>query len=130
MGLSFLRLFAAFRAIEAELVAVRESHAQLASQKLLLEDRLNAAQEERERIWLLTQEALRGERMAYQSHVNLSWQKMGGGTPYPDAPHLPPAAVPQPDSHEPVGRQARVLPSEIVARETRKFMQAYIREQD
>jgi hypothetical protein len=118
----FLRLFPPFRWLEAEARALREDHARITAENLRLQDRLDAAREDRDRLWETMQESLRGERTAYQMHVNQSWQRQGGGVPYPDAPHLPVASIPKQGS-EPVGRQGRILPSEAVARRTAEYIE-------
>lgn len=113
----FLRLFPAFRAIEQERAELRDTVQQLAQEKLRLEDRLDGVVQDRQRLWDLVQETLRGERTAYQMHINMSLQRQGAGVPYPDAPHLPPNSVPK-DGTEPIGRRGRILPSEAVHRAT------------
>jgi hypothetical protein len=118
----FLRLFPAFRWLEAEAKALREDHARITAENLRLQDRLDAAREDRTQLWTTMQESLRGERAAYQMHVNQSWQRAGAGIPYPDAPHLPQSAVPKQQGSEPVGRQGRMLPSEAVAMRTAEFI--------
>jgi hypothetical protein len=123
----FLLLFPAFRALEQEAKALREDHARLTTDVLLLQDRLDAARDERCKLWEMTQECLRGERSAYQMHVNQSWQRQGAGVPYPDAPHLPPSAVPkQVSAGEAAGRKGRMLPSEAVARRTEEFLTSLV----
>jgi hypothetical protein len=119
----FLGWFPAYRALLAEIEALRNEHARLTTENLRLNDRLDALHEDRTRLWELTQECLRGERTAYQMHVNQSWQRIGGGVPYPEAPHLPPQAVPKPGPSESVGRSGRILPSEAVAQQTNEFIQ-------
>jgi hypothetical protein len=120
---SFLRLFPAFRALEAEAKALREDHARLTTENLVLNDRLDAAGADRNKLWETMLDCQRGERAAYQMHVNQSWQKMGAGTPYPDAPHMQASAVPKEQSREPIGRRGRMLPSEIVEQQRSEFIQ-------
>jgi hypothetical protein len=126
MGLDFLRTFPQYRALEREVKTLREEHVRLTTERMMLQDRLDAAQEDRNRLWNLTQKCLEGERLAYQSHINVQWQKQGGGVPYPEAPHLPPAAVPQPSPNEPLGRRGRILPSEAVARASNAFVKDFV----
>ena len=122
----FLGLFRAYHEMAAtlassldELDKVSESRAELVTQALILQDRLDATLADRDKLWSTVQEALRGERSAYQAHINMAWQKQNGGIPYPDAPHLPDGAVPPPQAHDPIPR--RELPSESVARRTNQF---------
>lgn len=112
-----LRWFPRFRAIETERDQLRESVVSLQNEKIRLEDRLVAAQQDRDRLWESFQQSLQGERTAYQLHVNASFQRMGGGVPYPDAPHIPEHLVPTP-STEPMGRRGRVLMSEVLRQMT------------
>ena len=125
----FLRLFPSVRELESDAASLREANQDLQQEKLRLQDRLEAAIADRNRLWDMTQECLRGERSAYQMHVNQSWQRQGAGIPYPDAPHLPPHSVPREQSLEPVGRQGRLLPSEAIARRTSDFINALVQEQ-
>ena len=124
----FERLFPSVRALESELAQVREALREMTQEKLLLQDRLQGARVEREKLWDMVHEALHRERTAYQMHINQSWQRMGAGIPYPEAPHIPPQAVPKPPGSEPVGRQGRILPSEAVAQRTAEFLQSFIKE--
>lgn len=90
-------------------------------QSLRLQDRLDAALEDRNRLWSLLSDAIQGERTAYQAHINQAWQKQGGGVPYPDAPHLPETATPKPQEGGQVGRPARILSSADVDHETDSY---------
>lgn len=123
----FLRLFAQYRALEDELETLRAQHARVSQDNILLQDRLDAAREDRERLWTVTQQCLEGERIAYQAHINQAWQRHGGGIPYPDAPHLPASAVPKEQSTEPIGRRGRVLASEAVQQKTSEFIESLAR---
>jgi hypothetical protein len=116
-----LRLFSYVRELEANVVRVREANQEQFQEKLRLQDRLDAAIADRKALWDMTQECLRGERVAYQMHVNQSWQRQGGGVPYPDAPHLPANTNREPRT-EPAGRKGRMLPSEAVAQSTSQFI--------
>lgn len=123
----FLRLFAQYRALEDELETLRAQHARVSQDNILLQDRLDAAREDRDRLWTITQQCLEGERTAYQAHINQAWQRHGGGIPYPDAPHLPASAVPKEQSTEPIGRRGRVLASEAVQQKTSEFIESLAR---
>jgi hypothetical protein len=109
--------------LEAENARLIEAVSELTQEKLRLQDRLDAALADRQRLWDLTSQSIDEMKLAYQSHINVQWQKQGGGTPYPDAPHLPAHMVPKEQSHEPVGRRGRMLPSEAVQRASREFIQ-------
>jgi hypothetical protein len=98
---------------QQELERLRETVESLTRDKLVLEERLLASQDERTRLWSLFDKAIEGERAAYQMHVNLSMQRQGAGIPYPEAFHIPPASIPN-SPGEAIGRKGRVLPSEMV----------------
>lgn len=127
MILWFLRLFPQFRALEsdrdARLAEVRESAQELQQQVLLLQDRLDAAQSDRGRMWDLMEKSIEEMKIAYQMHVNVQWQKQGQGKPYPDAPGLPEHAVPKQNVDPVVPRS--MLPSEAARLATKQFMEAY-----
>lgn len=101
------------RTVAAERDQLRETVATLQAQNLRLEDRLVAAQQDRDRLWESFQQSLAGERAAYQLHINMSMQRQGAGVPYPDSPHIPEHLAPTPPT-EPVGRRGRILMSEAV----------------
>lgn len=121
----FLRLFARFHALEAQLEDLRRSHQDLMTEKLLLQDRLDGALADKEHLWSLTQEALNAERSAMRMQVNHAVQKAGGGIPFPDAHSLPPAQV-RVQEPGPVGRRGRMLPSETAAQTNRTFLNEYL----
>lgn len=89
---------------------------------LRLQDRLEMIEEERQRSWRIAEKALEGERISYQSQINRDWQTKGFGTPYPDAPHIPPTAEPQEPTHQQYGRP-RMFPGDIVRKRTEQFVQ-------
>lgn len=139
----FLRLFRQFRELEslavmqsesaeecarnqADIESLREANQQLSTEKLLLEDRLESAIADKDRLWETMQESLRGERYAYQTMVNHATQKTGAGTPYPDAHSLPASEIRKPQAPGPIGRSARVLPSEMAQRQKREFVRNYV----
>jgi hypothetical protein len=125
----FLRLFPAYRVLEALLAESEAAHARevaglqstlsdLAAEKTRLEDLLEAAQADRQKLWDSMQSALEGERTAYQSQINVAWQQRGAAAPYPDAPHLEKSALAPKNDTIP----RRLRPSEAVARQTAKFI--------
>ena len=125
----FLRIFPAYRVLEALLAESEAAHARevaglqstlsdLAAEKTRLEDLLEAAHADRQKLWDSMQSALEGERTAYQSQINVAWQQRGAAAPYPDAPHLEKSALAPKNDTIP----RRLRPSEAVARETAKFI--------
>lgn len=151
MILWFLRLFTQFREIETlclmqargaeqervQLVAQIDSltedvgnleivNRELITEKTLLEDRLTAALMEKTRLWETAERALDGERYALHTMVNHATQKGGGGVPYGDAHTLPASEVRKIQTPGPVGRTARMLPSELAHRETVRFAKEFI----
>lgn len=118
--------FAELQSDRVDLQNLREAHQDLITEKLLLEDRLNSALEDKQRLWDSMQEALNGERNALRTMVNHSVQKNGGGIPFPDAHSLPPSEIRKVQTPGPVGRSQRILPSEITERASRKFVNEYV----
>lgn len=112
-----------YRALWTELEELRGNYATLLTEKLRLQDRLDATVEDRTKLWDTMQECLRGERASYQMHVNQSWQRMGAGVPYPDAPHMAASASAEGGA---IGRKGPVLPSEAVAKRTEQFVNSLI----
>lgn len=110
-------------AAKAELDRVAKSLQETVAAKSMLEDRLNAAMEDRNRLWGLVETSIAGERTAYQSGLNLQWQKEGFGAPYPDAPQMPPHRVQQPVEDSIVARP--MTGSERMAKGTRDFITAH-----
>jgi hypothetical protein len=116
-----LSLFPLFRQLQTEC-------ARLTTDKLVLQDRLDAALEDRSKLWDLTRECINNERTAFQMQINAQWQKQGFGAPYPDAPHLPPAAVPD-ISGGTAGRAQMQTPSARSALQTADFLTNWQRQQ-
>lgn len=105
---------------------LREANQELVNEKLRLEDRLEAAVTDRDKLWNSMQDAIHGERYAYQTMVNHAVQKNGGGVPFADAHQLPPSEVRKIQTPGPIGRSARILPSEMAARATRDFVEQFV----
>lgn len=105
--------------MESDLSAAREELERLTNENLRLLDRLDAATQDRTQLWKMTTEAISQERAAYQSAINQQWQQRGFGTPYPEAPHIPPNAAPKTGQDPIIPR--RPLGSEEVARRTKEF---------
>lgn len=138
----FLRLFRAFRDLEAQqaeerralrnraeelkddLESAREECQRLQAENEKLQDRLDAAMEDRKQLWEMTQESNRQMAIAYQSSINVQWQQRGFGAPYPEAPQIPPNAAPQPTKEPIIPR--REIPSERVARATARFAEEMV----
>lgn len=127
MILRFLRLFSAFRALEqdrdATVANLCESLQQMTTEKLLLQDRLDAVMEDRAKLWGMMERSIENERATLQMQVNFGTQQRFGITPFPEAVHLPPSAEPSAEKSAPFGR--RMMPSEMVAQRTREFVRTY-----
>jgi hypothetical protein len=93
-----------------ELRAALQDEAQRA---LLLQDRLDAAQESVSRLWGMVDTAQQRAYRAMEMQVNYATQQRFGVTPYPEAGHLPPSLEPDLDSDSVVPR--RRMPSEMVS---------------
>jgi len=114
------RLFPQFRALESDLEAARDEVRRLNEENMRLQDRLDAAVEDRAKQWALLDTSIKQMAISYQAAVNVQWQQRGFGAPYPDAPSIAPNAVPQIPEDPIVPR--RELPSERIARTTSQFM--------
>ena len=109
---------------------LQEANQELVNEKLRLEDRLEAMTTDRDKLWDTMQDAIHGERYAYQTMVNHAVQKNGGGIPFPDSHSLPPAEVRKIQVPGPIGRAARILPSELARRETNRFVSEFVERLD
>lgn len=138
--LFFLRLFSIFRDLEAraamqsrtqqefddltaeknsletDLGNIREAYQELTTEKLLLQDRLDSAIQDKDKLWEEMSNALENERFALRMQINHAVQHAGGGVVYADAHALPAAVVRPIQKGGPVGRSGRLLPSEIKSR--------------
>lgn len=114
------------RTLETDLGFSRNACEEMSTEKLLLQDRLDSAIQDKEQLWGTMQEALSGERNALRMQINHAVQKAGGGIPYPDSHALPANAAYQPQKPGPIGRTARVLPSEMQSRANHNFMEEWV----
>jgi hypothetical protein len=119
-----LGLFPQVSELRSDCVKLRDALNETTLEKLRLQDRLDAAVEDRHKLWAMTTEAISNERTAYQMGINVQWQRQGFGSPYPDAPKLPSAVVPQPGGTS--GRSMPEMPSSAVRRATSEFLQEYV----
>ncbi len=140
MILRFLRLFRIFRELEArtetlirekrtlqtDLTFSRAAFNEAQSDKLRLQDRLDAALADKDHLWNIMQDSLNNERNALRMQVNHAVQKAGGGIPYPDAHSLPAEAVRPLQTPGPVGRSGRQLPSEVLARHNNRAIEEIV----
>lgn len=109
-----------------ERARLQEALQSATTERLLLQDRLDAVMNDRSELWRMMETAISNERVAYQMQINSAWQKQGFGAPYPDAPVLPAQAVPHVG-----GGSAGVrpeMPSSRVARATNQFIQDVVAE--
>jgi hypothetical protein len=124
----FLRLFHQFRTLEAiehdevELANVRRTVTELQHENDKLQDRLDASMEDRGRLWGSLQTSLASERAAYQLNINAASQRMNGGIPFPDAPHLAQQAAPEPGESTSLGRQSRISISDRLNSATSQYL--------
>ena len=112
----FLRLFRVFRDLESQA-------SQMANEKLQLQDRVDAAESERSRVWAELQRALESERETHRMYRNQEWQTRYGVTPHPDAPHLP-ASMSRVQEGGPIAPR-RVLGGALQAQSQRAFVAQY-----
>jgi len=105
----------------ADADTLRQANTELTTEKLLLEDRLQSALDDKQQLWDLVKDSLHGERYALQTQVNHATQRHGGGIPYPDANALPAHTV-RTQEGGPIGPKRRLLPSQAGAMRTRKYI--------
>ena len=72
--------------------------AQAEQDKALLQDRLERESQEKARLWEQNQSLIEKLDLYYRMDKNLEWQSFGRPCPFPDAPHLPPNQVHEPDN--------------------------------
>ena len=126
MILRFLRLFAAFRALEQDrdvtVANLCETVQQLSTDKLLLQDRLDSVLNDRAKLWDMMQTAIENERATLQMQVNFATQQRFGVTPFPDAVKLP-DSMEASEHSAPLGR--RRMPSEDMAFRASQFAKEF-----
>lgn len=112
--------------LQTDLTFSRAAHSEASTDKLLLQDRLEAALADKDHLWDVMKRSLESERNALRMQVNHAVQKAGGGIPYPDAHSLSAASVRPVQEPGAVGRKGRLLPSESLARHNQSFMQELV----
>lgn len=125
----YLKVKATLEAVEhdeVELANVRNTVAELQHENDRLQARIYSAMEDRSRLWDALQAALASERAAYQLNINAATQRINGGIPYPDAPHLAQQAATQPGESTSLGRQGRISISDRLNQATESYIQAKI----
>ncbi len=118
-----LRIFPSLRRLSAEVELLRSANQQLQQENLQMQDRLDAAMEDRKQLWTMTRESSAAKDYAYQTQINHLIQREGGGTPYPDAHSLPENVIPHDKDTTPIAR--RMMPGEIARLRTEKFIRSY-----
>ena len=111
----FLALFAEYRK-QVELIQ------SLSAEKLILQDRLDSVMNDRAELWRMMETAISNERATLQMQINFQTQQKFGVTPFPDAVHLE-ASQSNHGPSDPLAR--RMMPSEMIAAGTAKFMREY-----
>lgn len=122
-----LRVASALDAIqhdEVELENTRRTVAELQHENDKLTDRVDALLEDRKQLWTSFQESLRSERASYQLGINSAVQRMNGGIPYPEAPHLAAQTATQPGESISVGRPGHISISDRVNAASSQYLQS------
>jgi hypothetical protein len=122
--MNLLRFFPSHRALLAELSTLRDAYREIQQQNLRLQDRLDAALEDRAKLFAVVNESIRNERAGYQAQINFQAQRQGAAPIYPEAAVLPESALPSEEQLRPVAR--RMLPSEMIANARKKFVDGYL----
>jgi hypothetical protein len=113
--------------LEIDLTAAREAVDEEAEYRQRAEDLADALARDRDKLWDLARESLKGERYALQSQANILSQRSGAGVVYPDAHSINNPVLQQEGG--PAGRQGRILPSQL-AEQARQAAIAKIVERD
>lgn len=100
---------------------IRESHELIAAEKARLEDRIESAITDKERLWNLMECAQSEVVNSLKMQVNHISQRSGGGVAYPEAGQLSPELERKPQKAGPVGRSARAIPSQQASLQRRNF---------
>jgi hypothetical protein len=120
MSLELEEVTTTLRSTESDLAAAREANESLTAENVRLQDRLDAAIEDKKELWDLVHTSLDGERFALHTQVNHAVQRAMGSPPYPDANILPTERLAKIQPGGPIGRRSRILPSEAMARQERE----------
>ncbi len=110
-----LSLFSEYRSLTEDLQSA-------ISEKLILQDRLDAVMNDRSELWRMMETAINNERATLQMQVNFQTQQRFGVTPFPDATHLPQESNAQ-GPIEPMPR--RQMPSELIQNGTARFIRQF-----
>lgn len=128
MILRLLRLFSAFRALEqdrdATVLELRDALQEASTEKLLLQDRLQASEESVSKLWTMVDDAQKRAYRAMEMQINFAVQQRFGITPYPEATQLPESHGPA--NPDPVARWQ--TPSEKIAAARAKFQSEFLEE--
>lgn len=114
--------------LEQENIRLHTRNRDLETEKSILEDRLRASLEDRQKLWDLVMNCLSGERQAYHMQINKEWQKMGEAAPYPDAPHMGDGQRFKMPEKPFINRP--MMGSEAAQAATQKFLNDYFKNED
>ncbi|MEN6537698.1 MAG: hypothetical protein ABFD89_28870 [Bryobacteraceae bacterium] len=120
----FLRFFPLFRHLHDEVEILRSNNERLVQENLRLQDRLDAAQDDRKQLFDMVRQAIDNERVGYQTQINFHAQRHGDPPIYPAAQSLPETSLPTEESLRPIAR--RLLPSEMMANANKKFVNEFL----
>lgn len=115
-------------ALEADVSRLLDRVRDLETEKVILEDRLQASILDREHLWGLVMKSIEDMKIAYQMHINREWQKMGEAAPYPEAPHMGDGQRFKAPENPFINRP--MMGSEAVQAVTQKFISDYFQKQD
>ena len=121
-----LRHFPAFQQLQRDLDAAQSANRELQTENSRLSDRLEAAIEDRAKLFALVTESIRNERAGYQAQINFQSQRSGAPAPFAQAAQYEEGTLPTAEQKQPVAR--RLLPSEMIAHAHRDFINRYVAE--
>ena len=127
--MKFLALFGLGRIapLEAEIIRLRIALQNEATEKLIANDRLQSALDDKSHLWGIMGQSIQDMKIAYQMHINLQWQKQGLPAPYPEAPGIPAekqTAYEKPPAED-MTKMGLKSTSQVVAEYKKKFIDQY-----
>lgn len=124
-----LALLGLHKPYEDQIAALRQSLQDVTVEKLIAEDRLRSAIVDKEQLWKLMSQSIQDMKVAYQMHINLSWQKQGLPAPYPESPGMGPEQVSAQQMPADRTIPRPMLASEAVALHKKRFIDQYFKGQ-
>jgi hypothetical protein len=119
----FMKFFGFVREtpLHDEIASLKEVIQDLTTEKLIAEDRLRSALDDKQQLWGLMSTSIQDMKVAYQMHINIQWQRQGLPAPYPEAPGIPPERQTAYEAPKDPVIPRPQIPSEIIAQYKRQI---------